>query len=68
MARVSDKQGRKLYETTAYDTREAAIADAFKARPNARTCSTSHAALIGGEWWATGMDIRWHDRRELAHS
>ena len=52
-ARVSDKEGRKLYESAAYSTRAAAIADAFKARPKAKVCTTCYGV---------GLDIQWHKR------
>ena len=54
-ARVSDKEGRKLYESAAYSTRAAAIADAFKARPKAKVCSTCYGV---------GLDIQWHKRED----
>ena len=54
-ARVSDKQGRKLYESKPYETREAAIADAFEARATAKECSSCYGI---------GFDLRWHKRED----
>ncbi len=61
IARISDKAGRSLYDSTeSYATREEAAAAAFAARPSAKTCSTSQVRegfpLIGG------MNMQWHDR------
>lgn len=55
-ARVSDREGRKLYESKPYPTREEAARDAFAARPKARTCSTCYGI---------GLDIRWHKKEEF---
>lgn len=63
-ARVSGKDGRKLWHGMPYDTREEAAAAAFAARPEARRCSTSIAGIMphNGEWNDLGSDIRYHDR------
>ena len=61
IARVSNRGGRKMHETEAYDTRDQAIAAAIAARPNARNVSTSRAALQDdGTWRNVHCDIRFH--------
>jgi hypothetical protein len=52
-ARVSDKNGRKLYESPPFTTRAAAVDAAFRSRPKARLCSSCYGA---------GLDIQWHNR------
>ena len=61
IARVSDKAGRALWESAeSHASREEAAAEAFAARPAARSCSTSQVRagfpLIGG------MNVQWHDK------
>ena len=55
IAIVTGKDGRRLYQSAPHETREAAKAEAFAARPRARRCSTGHG--FGGSF-----GIRWHDR------
>jgi hypothetical protein len=65
IARVSSpKNGKALYQTAPYPTREEAAAVAYRARPRAKGCSTSRAywdtKLV---WWLDAhSDIRWHNR------
>jgi len=63
IARVSDKQGRKLAESGLHPTREAAAAEVFKLRPNAKTASTSR--VRDGFPAIGGFDIQWIDRRNM---
>lgn len=64
IARVSAINGRKLYDTQCFDTREGAARAAFKARPKAKSCSTARAVWVESlrEWKSYGMDIQWHDK------
>jgi 3'-phosphoadenosine 5'-phosphosulfate sulfotransferase (PAPS reductase)/FAD synthetase len=56
IAIVVGKDGRRLYQSTPHETREAAKVEAFAARPKARRCSTGCG--FGGSF-----NIRWHDRQ-----
>jgi hypothetical protein len=56
-ANVSDKRGRRLFTSAYYTTREEAVAEAFKARPKAKS-------VTSGYGWNGTFDIRWHDRDE----
>lgn len=55
-ARVSRRDGRKVYETIPFTSREEAARVAFAVRPTAKTCSTCRGI---------GCDIRWHRREEI---
>jgi hypothetical protein len=60
MARVSNRAGRKLYETAAYPTRDEATAMAFRACPKAKSCSTARAHWIeASQSWFAASDIQW---------
>jgi hypothetical protein len=63
IARLSAKNGRKIYEGDAYPTREEAVTAMWKAKPLARSCSTARAVWVENlqRWRTYGMDIRWHD-------
>lgn len=60
IATVTDRSGRDLHVTAVHDTREAACAAAFLARPSARECSTCGACDIGSGVRRNGMNIHWH--------
>jgi hypothetical protein len=64
IAHIFAKGGRKEYTSAAHDTREAAAAELFAARPTAKQCSTCGAfEREPGQWLQTHCDIRFHDRR-----
>lgn len=67
IARISAKNGRKLYETREYRTRKEAAAVAFEQRPKAMSCSTTRAVWVENlqAWRSYGMDLRWHDCRSM---
>jgi hypothetical protein len=52
---VSDVQGRALYVSGEHETREAAAAEAFKARPKAKRCATGYG-------YRGRFDIQWTER------
>jgi hypothetical protein len=60
VARISASDGRKLYQSAEYPTREAAALAAFAARPYAKRCTTGYG--VGGNF-----DIREHRRADMAH-
>jgi hypothetical protein len=55
-ARISRRDGRALYMSAEYPTREDAARDAFAARPKAKECSTARQSYF---------DIRWHRRDQI---
>lgn len=59
IATVADARGRDLYVTAPFQTREAAAAVAFAAKPRARKCSTCRVTPSGQR---AHLDIRWHER------
>lgn len=65
-ATVTNKNGKPLFKSKVHPTRAAAVAEAFAARPKARSCSTSRVTLrtMGGiEYILDGhMDIQFHDK------
>ena len=65
IARVTRRDGRKVYETIPFATREEAASVAFAVRPSAKSCSTSRASLVDGRWQDFGFDTRWHDRGRI---
>lgn len=56
-ASVTDKRGRPLFRSAYYTTREEAVAEAFEARPKAKSVTSGYG--LNGTF-----DIRWHDRNE----
>jgi hypothetical protein len=54
---VCDKQGRVLFTSHAYPTRDECVSVCFAARPKAKTCCTGYG-------YNGTFDIRWH-RRDL---
>lgn len=66
IARISDRNGKRLYTSDIHYTREDAAREAFAARPNTTRCSTSRATQMGiGDWRDYGFDIRWITRYDL---
>jgi uncharacterized protein YegP (UPF0339 family) len=63
-ARLSAKNGRKLYEGEAYPTREEAISAIWKAKPLSKKYSTAIAVWVENlqTWKSYGNDVRWHHR------
>jgi hypothetical protein len=55
IAQVRTRRGKLTYTSGKHATREAAVAEAFKAVPWAHKCSTGYGVT-------GGFDIRWHER------
>ena len=60
---ITERNGRRLYESRIYPSRAEAAREAFNAKPRANHCSTSRAHRQGdGSWHITGNDMQWHSR------
>lgn len=64
VAVMSAKNGKVLYQSGAYATREQAAAMAFRIYPRHGTCSTSKAVWKDAEWQPGTTEIQQHPRKK----
>lgn len=65
MASVRSR-GKVVYTSPPYLDRDEAARDVFTAMPKAKSCSTSRAFLVNGEWSdRMGSNIYFHERYQV---